>query len=502
MTRFLTTARTLSTRILIVVCMTLLIATTYLTVQNYIEYLENTETAVQAKLAAIANTTALTLNGDVHEYVSEKYTKQGDINASFQDEHFMTLWKKLRTIKESNQLETEIYTLVWEEEKGFFEFVLHTSEQFFYRNPYKIFPATLKENYDKGGVIDGYETEHGMWISAFAPIKNSEGKVVGVIHVDESLDKFRDRAFSILIEDILLSFAVLIMGLALVYFFLKRIMDTEEANKRELMASYQLITKKNKEISDSIQYANRIQKALLPSEVDLRKYFDKSYILYQGKEKVSGDFPFVISNKETGEIFVAAVDCTGHGVPGALLSVIGHFLLNKLIGKDRISDPGMILTTLHKEIVALLRQEENSEMTNDGMDIALVKIDPNTNELHFAGANRPLVINQGEEIKTIKGNRFPIGGTQYQSRLGELVFKTHILNYSSGNTIHLFSDGYQDQIGGPDGRKFLSRRLVNTIKDHEHIPLLELGEKMEGIFVDWKGNLRQLDDVLLIGIEL
>ncbi|MCC5920965.1 MAG: PAS domain S-box protein [Cyclobacteriaceae bacterium] len=257
------------------------------------------------------------------------------------------------------------------------------------------------------------------------------------------------------------------------------------------------IQSKNKKISDSINYAYRIQGAILPDNKLIRRDLPESFILYKAKDVVSGDFPWYI--KVGDNIFIAAVDCTGHGVPGALLSLIGYFLLNDIVRSRKIDDPGLILDELDRGVTSTLRQDEDDSKTKDGMDIALCKINLKNKELEFSGAHRPLYyLHKNGELEETKGNKFAIGGGIYKN---QTHFTNHRYKFEKGDSIFFCSDGFPDQFGGPDNRKYGPKRTRKLIEDHHNKSMEEMYSIMDKTWEDWKGDYKQTDDVLMIGIK-
>ncbi|MBL4654338.1 MAG: SpoIIE family protein phosphatase [Bacteroidia bacterium] len=256
---------------------------------------------------------------------------------------------------------------------------------------------------------------------------------------------------------------------------------------------------KNKSILESINYAQRIQETIMPTTQHLQKYFPDSFIYYKAKDVVSGDFPWTLQNDNN--FYVAAVDCTGHGVPGAMMSMIGYFLLNDIVGGRHIHEPGEILNKLHEGIKNTLNQEENLE-SKDGMDIALCTINRESREVQFAGAHRPLLWLHNGEIQQIKGNRFPVGGLQYSSRGKEINFTTNKLTLDIGDSIFFFSDGLIDQIGGPKNRNFKSTQIVKIIDENKDLEMNEISKIIDDRFNEWMGPNKQTDDVIMIGIRM
>ncbi|MEQ8474995.1 PAS domain S-box protein [Fulvivirga sp.] len=256
------------------------------------------------------------------------------------------------------------------------------------------------------------------------------------------------------------------------------------------------IQNKNKKIADSINYAKRIQNAILPNNTVITKVLPDSFILYKPKDVVSGDFPWYV--KIGDEIYLAAVDCTGHGVPGALLSLIGYFLLNDIVRSRKISDPGLILDQLDEGVTTTLRQDQDDSKTKDGMDIALCKINTKKHRVEYAGAHRPLYVMKNGEMEEIKGNKFAIGGGIYKNQTN---FTNHIVELKEGDSFYFCSDGFPDQFGGPDNRKYGPKRLRETIVDIHKKSMFEAHDVFDKGWEDWKGEEKQTDDVLLIGIK-
>ena len=281
--------------------------------------------------------------------------------------------------------------------------------------------------------------------------------------------------------------------------------DEENALESVLVVSHDIterkqieleIQSKNRKITESINYAKRIQGAILPNNAVIRQILPDSFILYKARDVVSGDFPWFINVGDI--IYFAAVDCTGHGVPGALISLIGYFLLNDIVKGRKISDPGEILDQLDKSVTKTLRQDSDDSKTKDGMDIALCKIDLKNNQVSYAGAHRPLYFMNGGELEEIKGNKFPIGGGIYKN---QTKFTSTTIDVKKHDSIFFCSDGFPDQFGGPDNRKYGPRRLREAIVKYHKKSMTEMYQKIDNEWTTWKGDQKQTDDVLLIGVR-
>ncbi len=258
------------------------------------------------------------------------------------------------------------------------------------------------------------------------------------------------------------------------------------------------IEEKNKSITESINYAKRIQTAIIPDSDYIKRYLPKSFIMYRPRDVVSGDFPWFFSKGDT--IFIAAVDCTGHGVPGALLSFIGYFILNSIVDHEDDYTAGEILDKLHEQVRITLKQDSPDANARDGMDVALCKINPKKRELEYAGAHRPMYYVKGKELTQYKGTPKAVGGIPVKQR-GEDNFETHRVKIENKDKVFIFSDGLPDQIGGEKGRKYQATQIRDNIVTNAEMNMEQYHNFFENNFAEWKGKQKQVDDILLIGIE-
>jgi serine phosphatase RsbU (regulator of sigma subunit) len=245
---------------------------------------------------------------------------------------------------------------------------------------------------------------------------------------------------------------------------------------------------RNRDITDSITYAKRIQFAILPPDIP----YDNTFILFKPKDIVSGDFYWM--NSVGGKEFIAAVDCTGHGVPGAFMSFIGYTSLNKIIIEQGVHTPSEILNRLNREVATTLHQKGES-IVNDGMDIALICYSPDTGMVEYAGAFNPLIIVRKGELIEIKADRFAIG----RSTGKEKTFTNHEIRIEEGDALYIYSDGYADQFGGPDGKKFKTASLKELLVNISNFDADGQLKILETTFEDWKASQQQIDDVLIVG---
>lgn len=276
-----------------------------------------------------------------------------------------------------------------------------------------------------------------------------------------------------------------------------RTKELEEKNKI-VEEQKEIVLEKNLKITDSINYAKRIQHAILPSEELIRSYLPDSFIFYRPKDIVSGDFYWFTSNGS--KLIIAIADCTGHGVPGAFMSMIGNTLLNEIVNVKNISEPDQILDHLNKGVVSLLHQATSESVEqDDGMDISILAIDKTNNEIEYAGANHIAYLFNPTLQKTLKGDVFSIGGMFGKT---DINFSSQKVKVEKGATIYLFTDGFMDQFGGEKNTKFLSSNFLQLLQNVQSYDLDKQKGIIDAAFNSWKGNIVQTDDVLLMGIRM
>lgn len=270
-----------------------------------------------------------------------------------------------------------------------------------------------------------------------------------------------------------------------------------EKEKEQVEKQKELVEEKNKEILDSITYAKRIQTAILPPRQQIRKHLPESFIFYKPKDIVAGDFYWMetIQRKDKNILLFAVADCTGHGVPGAMISVVCHNALNRAVREFSLERPDEILNKTRELVIEQFVKSEDD--VKDGMDIGLCALDPQTLELQFAGAHNSLyIIHEGELIE-VKADRQPVG--KYAN---SKEFTNNHIQLSKGDCIYLFSDGFADQFGGPKGKKFTHSGIKKLLSGLYTKDMSEQGSEIERTFDNWKGELEQLDDVLVMGIRI
>jgi GAF domain-containing protein/serine phosphatase RsbU (regulator of sigma subunit) len=332
----------------------------------------------------------------------------------------------------------------------------------------------------------------------YLPLISKEKKQVGVI----SVQSFSKNAYTNYDIDILNSLAVFVniaLENALMYEDVEQKVVERTA---QVVKQKEELEEKNKDITDSINYAKRIQEAILPSLEMREELFPESFILYHPRDIVSGDFYWFA--EKNGKKLIAAVDCTGHGVPGAFMSMIGNSFLNEIVNERALTRPGLILDKLRNLVIRSLKQSEAENGANDGMDISLMCLSENKSDdgtkikVDWAGANNPLWLMRDGKCIEYKPDKRPISFSRGQ----ELSFTNHGIEVQKGDTLYIFTDGFADQFGGEKGKKFKYKQLQQVLLGIQNESMQKQHEILSATFKKWKGTLEQVDDVLVIGVRV
>lgn len=334
-----------------------------------------------------------------------------------------------------------------------------------------------------------FKSENTRQLNEMAARFESDKKDLQLRNKDEKLAKQKTILFS--------SVAGTVLLLLLLIVFFSRARIKQKANEK-LEKAYHVIEEKNKDITDSINYAKKIQQAILPHEHQLTKLFPASFVFFRPRDIVSGDF-YWLAEKNNCRFFAVA-DCTGHGVPGSMMSMIGNALLNQFVLEKGITDPAVILNSMRDEIIRSLKQSGETGAAKDGMDISLCVFfeDNKRRFIDFAGANNSLYLARNNEIILYKADRFPVAITA-----GEIKpFSSTRIEAEPGGTVYMVTDGFADQFGGPKGKKFKYHQLQQTFISIAGRTPADQCKILSAVFDSWKGDLDQVDDVCVAGIKL
>jgi serine phosphatase RsbU (regulator of sigma subunit) len=269
----------------------------------------------------------------------------------------------------------------------------------------------------------------------------------------------------------------------------------------ELALKNEELAEKNKEITDSIRYAKRLQDTMMLPSREMRKTLHESFVLYKPKDIVSGDFyfsrTFKIGNKR--KVLIAAVDCTGHGVPGAFMSIMTNDMILHLLDGHEDETPAQLLDRLNIAMSDKMRHTIDEVKVRDGVDIALATIDPDTLELQYAGAFNPMYMFRGKQFTEYKPDKISIGG-YVEDKMKK--YTNHVVQLQAGDTVYLFSDGYADQFGGPQGKKFKLSQMKALLLNMQDQEMHDQHRILDQTIETWKGSHEQVDDMLIIGVRV
>jgi len=282
----------------------------------------------------------------------------------------------------------------------------------------------------------------------------------------------------------------------------KRILELKvDERTQELALKNEELAEKNKEITDSIRYAKRLQDAMLLPGSEMRKVISDSFILYKPKDIVSGDFYFFRSVEVNGKrrYWVAAVDCTGHGVPGAFMSIVTNDMLARAIEGNELESPGAVLDKLNILMSDKMRHTIDDVRVRDGVDIALISYDPELMEVHYSGAFNPMYHFRGKMFQEFKADKISIGG--FAEEKGK-KYGNQSLKLQAGDTLYLFSDGYADQFGGPQGKKFKLTQMKAMLLSIQDQDMRDQERILDTTIESWRGSLEQVDDMLIVGLRV
>lgn len=444
-----------------------------------------------SRLGGITGTLAAQLEGGRVSTLLAKYDARGSIIRNTQDAWYYVLHDALRKSAEANALATPLLVVAYDSVKQELQVVVTSDDRPAFRAPYTG-GANTELIAQCGAPVagPGRAVAQGA-ILAFDALLDHRGRATGLVVASEPLAGLEAVALGRLWRNL----AVAAIGYLLIGLLLFRSVGRWVREEEQQRSDWQ---QRHAGVTDSIAYAGKIQNALIPRPERYRELFDDFFVLNRPKDLVSGDFHWVHRINEH-ECFVAQADCTGHGLPGAMMAAIGCSLLNELVAQHPGADPATLLSLLNVRMVTTLQQSGQRRGAGDGMDIALCRIDRREREILFAGAFRPLYWMHDGQLTVINGDRRPIGGSHHDA---DRTFTVHRVAYHAGDRIYLFSDGYVDQFGGPDKRKFMTARFNDLLLEQRHVPLALQADRLEQAFLAWKGAHEQVDDVCVLGLAV
>ena len=466
---------------------------TFFLIFGYFDQLALQEKGQYRKLKAVVSSIAMEMDGDEINILMKAYPEKDGITSKDENGIYRKYSDIMSRVIKYNNINSPMYMLVYDADQKIFEYGIRSDENVYFRHRYTNYPDVLIKKMETGGTIPRYNTENGTWISAFYPIRTNDGKVIGLLEADEEFTSFIEDVRSQFLQGAMVMLIIVIIMAVFVLMYARKVLREEDKQKALLKEQKRIIEKKNLSINDSINYALKIQSSLLPSEGSFSLLFDDFFILYKPKDIVSGDFYWM---EQLGDdIFFAVADCTGHGVPGALVSVICSNALNRVVKEMQMRNTGEILD--HVTEVVTEHFSKGDERMRDGMDIAFCRINLKTMLLEYSGANNPIYIVSNNEFESLPSSRQPIG--EFPNRKNFTSIEYHL---KPGDQVYLFSDGYADQFGGPAGKKFRTQTFRKLIKTAANLPMNDQRILLEKSFEEWRNDLDQVDDVCVLGIRI
>lgn len=468
---------------------TLFVAGLLLTAKTQRDAEDSHRTSSLRRLADATALVATQINGDHITKLLEKYPQEGLLIKHTQDAWYYVMYDQLKRTTELLDLNDPLLIVAWDGSEDDMRIVATADPKPRFRESFQADAATYREailNNSRSvrSAADGTR-------SSFEVLRDGGGLPIGLVIGSLDMNAVSAEASAQLWQRI--GVFALVLGLAALLLFgsVGRWLRRDEA-------VHDALRKRHDHVADSIAYAAKIQRALVPRPEVYNDLFQASFVIDKPKDVVSGDFHWYHQVDEH-TCYVAAADCTGHGLPGAMMAAIGCSLLNEVVPRNQHLDPAELLSMLNARLVTTLHQQGQVRGAGDGMDLALCRIDTQQHEILFAGAHRPLYWLHAGRLSVINGDRRGIGGAHQDA---ERRYTTHRLAYDPGDRIYLFSDGYVDQFGGPERQRFMSSRLQRILQENQHMSMHEQATLLEREFLDWQGAEEQLDDVSMLALAV
>lgn len=479
--------RNTATRIMLVIYLLIIGISGFYITFGYYNSLELQENRQYDKLKSIVSSLALVMDGDAVQEMLEKHPQKDDILEINDDSTYAMYNRLLSEVAKINRLDEPIYTLTYEKSKGIFVQGIRSGKNVYFRHEYVRFPKELVQKMEVGGTLPMYSSENGIWLSAFHPVRNKAGELICVLEADVDFSKFMMMVRKDFLEAILITL-IIIGALAFVLtIYARKILKNDHEQKKLLIQQKTQIETKNRDINDSIRYALNIQESLLPVPSKFLRSFTDYFILYLPKDIVSGDFYWLEESED--DVFFALGDCTGHGVPGAMVSVVCSNAMNRIMNLENFNSTGNFLDQVDRLV------SERFSKGSDGMDVSLCKLDKKSLTLEFSGANNGILILSNNDLKKIPSTRQPIG-----RHAKKCEFEVSKIQLNKGDIVFLFSDGYADQFGGVRGKKMGVKVFRELLQELKGKTMSEIKNALETHFLEWKGSCEQVDDVSVIGV--
>lgn len=453
--------------------------------------LKDLQHGTQSRLGGITATMATQIDGARITRLLNKYPTHDALAGTTKDPYFYVLHENLRRCAELNELEAPLVITAFDQEQDELITVVSSVDAPVFRKRYEGPGAVDLIAYFGADRIDVSHARADDALLSFTALRDDHGRITGAITAWSSEPALIAVARGKLWRNIGIALLVLVAAGFTLFRSVGRWVQVEEEQRADWQRRHEGMT-------DSIAYARKLQGAMIPKPEALADQFTQHFVFNRPRDVVSGDFHWM-HRLDDDRCLIAVADCTGHGVPGAMMATLCCSLLNEVVLQDPWRDPAEILHQLNLRLIQSLHQQGQRKGAGDGMDIALCRVDRYEREVVFAGAFRPLYWIHDGQLTVINGDRKPIGGSHFEP---ERKFTAHRIAYHEGDRIYLFSDGYVDQFGGPDRKKFMVPRFNALLLGEQHLDMPAQSELLARAFDEWRGGQEQVDDVCVLGLQL
>lgn len=486
-----------STRVLVYFYLLIIVLGVFFEFSSYFQQKRFLSQATYARLQPIAKFAASEIDAYRLKNLLNNNVQKDDLTHVKQNDNYFKIHAALKRVYELEEVKSPIYILIYDEQRDVFRYVVRSDDQMYYLHKYHEYPGSLLELYKngQGGSLPIYESENGEWLSAVEPILDGQGNVIAIVEVDENARLYFEEVRKHFVQEFIYIFTG-ILAIALILIpVVRKILIDEKKRLDEITHQRDTIEEFSNEVQASVRYASALQKALV-RPLESNEVVQNVFIVNKPRDIVSGDFRWYADSDEY--YYIAVADCTGHGVPGAMLSVIGSTILNMLLKQENNPTPGKLLESFDELFSAYINMKSEG-LRRDGMDIGVVRVCKKNSEIIFAGGYNDLFYKTNNEIVRIKGNRYPVGGGEDYVKKG---FTDHEIKIEGKKQFFLFSDGFQDQFGGHEGKKLGKKGWLNILNNTSEIPLKKRSKYVDNSMMKWQGDNFQVDDMLLVSFEI
>lgn len=442
------------------------------------------------RLAGMTMPLSRAVDAEQHERLVAQHAEEHTLFNGPDTTIYNTLRTHLVQAHDDYDLSTDVYTMVKDPTSGAFQFIVTSGPTPYFKHVWERPHPEHVNQYDIGASIGPYTDENGTWLSVFKPIKWN-GRTVAIVQADKQFDPFLAEARAAFRKTLIIYTITFILSAAFLLRWMYRILKHEDSMRERLQQTAELLREKNDDIMASLRVAERLQRSVLPDHQLVRAALPEFGVLFMPKDVVSGDLYWY---EQVGQrVYLAVGDCTGHGIPGAMTSMLASSALRAALLKHE-GRLDLMMNTLDHDVRQQWQQEDDRSA---GMDLTLCCIDFAEGRFTYASAGRPVLMVRGEKVSKLEADRTGIGGFKESHRFCEREVPVH-----PGDRFYLYSDGFVDQAGGANGKRYKNGQLLALLPSIQQLSMNEQMTTLRKTFSDWKGSSPQVDDVIVLGFEI